>query len=352
MQTRPLFGSALAVALASIFAAACDPVTSPISGDAYNGVFDSGALDAKFVPVASKVTCHGSSACYSPQTGFANGAKVFFYNAGALPTPLLPGTKTPAPLTPALASHNSDGSGGIGADVFPNSCSPGPVFNPQADAFPTNRQSPVLDSLPLATSAFGAIVWPLVSIYGVTGVQGEQCNDIKSHDSIASAGASAAGEYGARRTTAPNSYEVWLLLDPALNVFGTAGQLLNGLNSTIPFAWYRGLQVPYVAGPRIPTDASGNFLVQEGVILDPVGSGFEKTITSLAILLPYGPADDGFSPIIRLHDYSLPTGKKLGDFKSVCPVGAPRPCAADSVDMTSSSVGNAFNTLFIVPSAQ
>src|SRR5689334_19016421 len=74
VQTKQKWALTLTMALSAV---SCGGSTQP--GDAYLGFIDATQLDSKFLPG----TC-GSSKCYQPMTGNANGAAVAFYNLGFL----------------------------------------------------------------------------------------------------------------------------------------------------------------------------------------------------------------------------------------------------------------------------
>ncbi|MBS2022153.1 MAG: hypothetical protein JST92_07055 [Deltaproteobacteria bacterium] len=337
MTRCALFGAAL-------LAAACGGTSD--QPDTFNGALDGTVLDAKFLPNTAKT--------YPVQQGYANGKPFYFYNLGAQRTSTLP---TPIPVT--VADHQANGNGGQHADFFPNSCTPGRAFNARTDSYPTDKQAAVFDSLPLATTAFNAVVWPVVAQYGVTGVVGETCNDIKDSRSIANPGADEPGSYGATRTATPSSYQLWPIIDPTVDVPALTGAIDPTFGPRL--GWYKGLYLKYLDGGRIPTalvqdpafpnDPSKQIKVllpMEGVILDPAGSSsFALPTDAKAVLAPAVPGDDAYSPILRLHDFRLPTGKKLGDYTGICTV---KPCAANLVDIT--LAGNAFNTIFIVSAPQ
>jgi hypothetical protein len=261
-----------------------------------------------------------------------------------------------------MADHFADGGGGWHADVFPHSCTAA-GYNPVQDAFPRDQQWPVADSLPLNNSNLTSPHPPLglVSVYGVTGVSGETCNDIKFHESIADSG--GKGKFGAVRTAKPTGFEVWMIFDPTLPVLAAPGAA--GANAaSIPTSsyWYRGLQASYLPGGPVPVDASGNLVAMDGIILDPSSGGFEVPTTNFAVLLPAQPGDDGYSPIVRLHDFKLPSSNKLGDFKGVCLLGDAACEAAhgpkgknDFVllsSLSASALSAAFNVVFLAVSAQ
>ena len=316
-----------------------------------------GALDAKFQPIvttpSTRVLCFGlGNSCYVQQQGFVNGQFFNFFNTGTItpssnvPTTTLPDGRVGYPAT--LADHNkADGSGGWHADSFPHSCTPrARGFDPRDDAYRVDIQYPVADALPIANTAVSGAkqVLPIVAVYGVTGVQGETCNDIKNSLSIASATDPESGAFGARRSLTPLDYEVWAVFDPTVPVLTASGTPI-----TADFFWFRGLLANYFSGGPIPLGPDGSLVAMDGIILDPaVGTTFEKSTTNKALLFSYKPGDVGYSPIARLHDFRLPAGKKLGDYTGICQVGAV--CKPTEVKL--SDAGNVFNTIFIVSSAQ
>ena len=363
MSRTQLFRSPAPALLVAILAACGGPVTRDGSGaDPYNGVIDNtfgqpsftgtnttpqGALAAIFQPtsVAStdRTTCNGARSCYLPVPGYVNGKVISFFVAGRIF-----GTKPPYtyPYAPSIADHGSDLGGGWHADSFPHSCTAKP-YDQRLDAFKRDQQFPIANALPTNNANISGARPPVgvVAVYGVTGVSGETCNDLKYADSIANFTDSSAGSFGARRTEKPIGYEVWMIFDPSVVVLSAAG----GTVLDVPSFWFRGLLANYLSGGRIPQDAQGNLTGMDGVILDPTGSAFALPTDAKAVLLPYQPGDDGYSPIVRLHDYHLPSGKKLGDYTGVCPVGVTT-CPANFVKL--SDAGNVFNTILIAASPQ
>jgi hypothetical protein len=336
----------------AVFGLACgSPVDQPgnFSGDSYNGVIDGSVLDGKFQPSTDRVFCQNVTPCYAAQVGYAKGNQVLFYNAGSVQTSLLPVT-----LGPSLAARASDASGGFRLDTFRSStCTPRPAADPLLEAFPTDRQSPVVDALPTApVPSSKAITFPFATVFDVTGVSG-QCNDIKTRDSIGDS-VNGPGRNGALRSASPVDYEVTLLMDPAAAFFDREGR-----QTAMPTAWFRGLQVGYLGGGgnKIPQDANGNFLFMEGAIANP-STKFAAPTDAKVIVLPFAPGDapatattPGYSPLVHLHNFALPAGKKPGDYRGICQTGD-LSCAGNSSYIKATDLAAAFNTLFIVASPQ
>ena len=348
MSTQQLKRSALPGLAMAFFGLACgSPVDPPanFSGDSYNGVIDGSVLDPKFQPSTDRVFCQNVTPCYAAQVGYAKGNPVLFYNAGSVQTSLLPPT-----LGPSLAVRAPDFSGGFRLDAFRSSaCTPRPAADPLLEAFPTDRQSPVVDALPTApASSSKALTLPFATVFDVTGASG-QCNDIKTRDSIGDS-VNGPGRNGALRSASPLDYEVTLLMDPSAAFFdGT------GTQAAMPTAWFRGLQVGYLGGAanKIPQDANGNFLFMEGAIANPSSTKFAAATDARVVVLPFAPGDapataatPGYSPLVHLHNFALPAGKKPGDYRGICQTGD-LSCAGNSSYIKATDLAAAFNTLFI-----
>ncbi len=326
----------------AICALACDAPEN-YSGDAYEGVIDGTTLAPIFQPNSTdKTVCQGAPSCYLPQIGWVSGHTIAFYNALAVTS-----TNLPATLGPALATRNSDGTGGFHLDTFRNAnCHPGP-YNPVRDAFPTATQAPVLDAMPIGPTSTKAtaLAYPIAAVYDVT--YSGQCNDIKSHDSV-------PGLDGSARSLNPISYEIAMPMDPSAAFFD-----LTSTVAPMPLGWLRGLQMGLVSGAinAIPQADDGSFIAMDGAILNPSGSVFAKPTDKNAVILPFAPTDPlatattpGYSPIVRLHNYTLPAGKKLGDLQGICQTGAT--CPASYVKASDVAKGNPFSTIFVVASVQ
>jgi hypothetical protein len=372
-----------ALALLAGLLVACGPQygSGPGNADVYNGVIDNtigaplaagvqtvqqGALATAIQPTVITATgtarnpCNGNASCYFRYQGFAAGKPFFFFIAGNvadttpeppfIPTCAIPGFT--CVYSPSIATHQNDGGGGFSADVFPHSCAPAP-FNPVADAFTRDQQFPLVSAMLLNNSSVSGARPPVgvVAVHGVTGVSGETCNDLKYYENVGTPG--NPGHFGSVQESAVSSYQVWMIFDPSLPVYASSGGTPISTNTF----WFRGLQGGYLNGGTIPTDANGNLVAMDGVILDPAGSSaFEVPTTAGSVLLPAAPGTPGFSPIVRLHDFRLPSGSSViangtQTFTGVCPIGQTPPCPATSVDLSKLSA-NAFNTMFIVASPQ
>ena len=407
MRTHTKIRSTLAALAAAALWASCGGSTG---ADPYQGVVFASdgtvfGFDSRFLPSTDRTTCNpgGGSAvsnCYTVQVGYASGKPIQFYNldptifwsatvnnppncnsssspctVSALQSRNLPdSTCTATGATSAscncsnggsciipvsVAEKKADNTGGAHVDVFPNSCTPNSSYNPQQDQYPRLSQAPVFDGLPLASTntSFFALVWPVVATYGVTGVSGMTCNDIKDSRSIGSK--NAPGSFGSVRTDAPTSYQMWPVIDPTAYVVPFDTALSTPL---APFGaslgWYKGLQLRYLNGGRVPTRTVPDpadpakiitsLVVMDAAILNPA-SGFSSVITQKAVVFPAAPGDDAWSPVVRLHNFALPSGKKLGDYNGICPLGQTCPASyipAASIQATS------FNTIFVVAPPQ
>lgn len=334
-------------AIAALICAACgSPVDAPAnaSGDAYQGAADTSVLDGRLQPSASKAVCQGQAPCYAPVTGAVNGRPIRFYVAGLFTAN--DAVKLPASLGPRQVARSAvDNSGGFSIDTFRGSpCTVGPAQDPVRDAFGTDRQYPVLLDLPVAPNAGSKnLTYPIATTYSVNGVRG-QCNDLKTSASI-SPDPTAPGRNGAVQPATPSGSEVWLIGDPSATFFDLAGNA-----APMPLAWFRGLLIGAVggAGNAIPLDPAdtNRFRFMDGAIQNPAGA-FSSVTDAAAVVLPYAPGDAKYSPLVRLHNFTLPANRKVGDYKGICQPGAA--CPANFISDLS---GAAFNTLFIVTSVR
>jgi hypothetical protein len=391
METRSPYRGTLATLLFVALGAGCGGTTT--DADPYAGaVFASDgtvyAFDSKFLASTDNTFCKPlglSTPCYPVQTGYANGKKIQFYNLISLlfegtsltvPAPPQIGpvitSNLPSPIPVSITTKNADNSGGSHVDVFPNNCTPDFDYDPRLDAYTKTSQGPVFDSLPLAGASTKQFVWPVVATYQVSGVSGETCNDIKDSRSIAKATDAAPGAFGARRTAVPTSYELWPVLDMTANLapFSSAVSTPTDPSWGPKLGWYRGLQLRYLDGGPIPTatvpdpnnpaNTITTLVPMDGVLLatiytnDPPAVNIVKVQTNYSVLLPAAPGDDAYSPIVRLHTFALPSGKKIGDYHGVCPVGTPAgTCPADYVDITKAETNLSFDpTIFIASTPQ
>ena len=346
-SARARAGLAGASLAATLFAACGSPVDTPanFSGDAYQGAADTSVLDAKLQPSFSKTLCQGQTPCYASVSGYVNGVSIPFYIAGAFTS--ADTVKLPIAFGPKqVARASSDNSGGFDIDTFRGSaCTAGPAQDPVRDAFGTDHQYPVLLDLPVAPNTSSkSLTYPIATTYAVNGVTG-QCNDLKTSVSI-STDPTMPGRNGAVQPPTSSGYEVWLLGDLSVNFFDLSGKLTQ-----MPLGWFKGLLIGAVGGPgnAIPLDATDTtkFKFMEGAIQNAPGS-FSNVTDAKAVVLPYPPGDPKYSPLVHLHNFALPAGKKIGDFKGICQAGQV-PCPSNYINDLS---GTAFNTIFIVTSIQ
>ena len=296
--------------------------------DPFYGVIDASALDAKLLPSTDKKVCP-KGPCYPGQQGFAHGKPFYFYNLGALVTSTLP------PLTASLA-----------APVFTLAqCAAGPAFDPQADAYPRDAQFPLFSALPLASPQPNVTVWPLVRQTPVLGASATVCNDLKDAGSIKREGTANPGRLGAF-ADAPAGVFLWAVVDQA---GATLSPGSPSLKVAVTPGWFRGLLLGYLDGGKVPLDSAQGLVTMDGVILNPSTPGvFAKPTDSKVVLLPFVPGEAGYSPIVRLHGFTLPAGESPGRYTGICTTGVG--CAATDVDFTLASK-SAFNTLLIAASA-
>ena len=333
MQNSTCTKGALAALLAATLIAGCGGTNSMTSPDPYDGAIDPSALDLKFQPTkASKFACGSSKTCYPAQLGYAHGKQIRFYNmvnGGTVVT----GTAT-LPLATQLPQVFD----------FPTGCIPGRTIDPRFDAFSFDLQYPVFRTLPLAVTS--GTVLPLVSSYSLT-ASGNTCNDLKTADSI------DAGHFGAQVATTPTAVQMWPMVDATANFEVLAGAPAPGPAPAPGFlrqAWSRNLQGSFLDGGAVPVDATGNLMAMDGVIVNSAAPGSTLFPTdSKLVILPAIPGESGYSPIVRLHPVTLPSGKQPGDFTDLCPANA-KTCAANQVPM--SATDKPKFTLFIVAQPQ
>lgn len=319
--------------------------------DPYYGTVDSTAFDSRFLPSTNKTNCP-MGACYPYQLGYEGGNQIHFFNFGATPTKNFPVDQTGATQIPVTLANT--------AYQF-SSCTSHP-YDLFADSFDPSVQFPILTKLPLATTNTKAFLLPLQAVYNVDGVAGDDCNDIKNASSIGPQ-SGPAGKYGAQASNIVE-YHFWAPVDMTALIPAT---------STLkrPYAWYRGLQTGYLDGGMVPVDSSGkNFTYMDGAILDAGAGAFSAVTAQNAIVLPHKPGEPGYSPILRLFDYDLPSGYALGDGAAwtICTSNAactapdcPIQCSSATcappdhgcVDMNGFSPTTVpFNTIFIIWSDQ
>jgi hypothetical protein len=88
--------------------------------------------------------------------------------------------------------------------------------------------------------------------------------------------------------------------------------------------------------------------VMDGAIVDPTTDAPVFPVnTPRAVVLPAVPGQAGYSPIVRLHDFPLPSGASLGQYTAICTNLTN--CQPNEIDLT--KAGPSFNTIFIVATA-
>ena len=124
--------------------------------------------------------------------------------------------------------------------------------------------------------------------------------------------------------------------------------------------WYKSLELRYVNGGAVPTDNSLHPLPMDGVIINPPVVSGEKAVQSSAfangvIILPALPNESGFSPLVRLWDYTIPSTDAWGSLNDLCHSNS-QTCTANQVDLdalqAAASSKQTNTILYIVTSAQ
>ena len=407
MPTHTKMRSTLAALAAAALWASCGGSTG--GADPYQGVvFTSDgtvfAFDSRFLASTDRTTCNpgggsGIPSCYTVQVGYAAGKPIQFYNlaptifwsatvnnppncnsasspctVSALQSRNLPDpscTVTGATsstcncsnggncvIPVSVADKKQDLTGGAHADVFPTNCIPNTNYNPQTDPYPRLTQGAVFNSLPFAATntSFFSIVWPVVATYGVTGISGMTCNDLKDSRSIGSA--DAPGSFGAVRTSLATSYQLWPVIDSAAYVYPLDPALSKSSKQVVNLGWYKGLQLRYLDGGAIPTKdvpdpADPNKTIKTLVVMDAAienAGSFSSVTVQKGIVFPAAPGDDAWSPVVRLHNFSVPSGKKIGDYNGICQLGQTG-CPASYIPAASIATSS-FNTIFVVAPPQ
>ncbi len=327
--------AALAVLLA------CNPDTGPETGDKYYGPIDAAALDAKLRAATGARCPTGQSPCYPAQQVSLRGQTITLYNMGTVSSGLTftGGTLSGATfVTPAPYAYH-----------FPDQCAPDADYDPYSDPYPSDQQYPIFSALPLAPTSATTIVLPIVRVTGVTGVTDNPCNALKRTASV------EEGTFGAvpdDRATMSEA-RLWAVIDPGAWVI----PLSDTSRFRSSFGWFKGLIFSYLDGGKLPLNASGNILTMEGVVVDPAGSGSSTLTANRVIILPFGPDDAQYSPIVRLRHFRAATGTLPSAYTAICtraavtnglPVctGAP-----NEVDVSATAVGAPAETLIAVASS-
>jgi hypothetical protein len=239
--------------------------------DPYLGYVDGLGLDLKFEPVPRGGTCPNGP-CFPVQQGFAKGQSFSFYNLGAI-----------ASSTSALTDPN-------GNFIFPTSlvttqvsdfsgsqCTPPTspyTFNPQTEAFPSNQQYPIFNSLPLTTFVFGAVVVPIVQRFAATEPSSAPCQGLKMSSSVGSKFGSSAGSAA--------DFRLWAVIDTVqtgtLSASGIAST--TGVNGqSCPIAPGSGQPTQPCPVQELPASAnSTNFVAQCATAFNTCSSGCQDTL--------------------------------------------------------------------------
>jgi hypothetical protein len=229
--------------------------------------------------------------------------------------------------------------------TFPGSCLLGPGFDAQQDAYTQQTQYPVFSALPDA----GAPMPALANVIPVSGISNETCNDIKTAASVGTGG--VPGNYGAL-AGASTGVALWPVVDNQAPFITSS---VANLYVAEQFGWYADLQLQSVNVAMVPQDSSGNLLPMDGVILDPPAAAgnppqFARTTDSKVVILPAVPGEPGFSPIVRLWDYTYAPTEPLGTYTDICHGS----CAPNqiNIDALTNTTKVPANTIFIVTSNQ
>jgi len=318
---------------------ACGPSSSGVAGDKYYGPIDGSALDAKLRPAAAATgRCPtGQAPCYPPQQVSIHGNTVPLYNMGVVTTGL---TFTAGTLSGATFVASS-----IYAYDFPDVCQPDLAYDPINDPYPNDHQFPVFSALPL-TPTGTAVVLPIVRTTGVFGLTTNPCNALKKATSIESGMLGAAPDDLKTNATV----RLWPVIDPA----GWVIPLSDTSTFQPQYGWFKGLILSYLDGGKVPLNAAGNILTMEGVIVDPATGAGSATTANKVIILPFGPDESGYSPIIRLRRFKAVAPNAPSAYTSLCttatPAGGLPPCtgAPTEVNMSSAAVLASTETLIAV----
>ena len=331
--------TAVPAALAVLLA--CGPDGSSEVADKYYGPIDAAALDAKLRPVTGTRCPTGQSPCYPPQEVSIRGQTARIYNMGTVSSGLTftGGTLSGATFVTSAAY----------AYHFPDQCEPDLHHDPFWDPYPSDRQFPIFSALPLAPAPGStAVVLPVVRVVGLDEVGGNPCNALKKTASV------EAGLFGAVAADRATAFEarLWAAIDPGAWVVP-----LSATSTFLPrFGWSRGLILSYLDGGKLPLNPAGNIRTMEGVVVDPAGSGSSTLTANRVIVLPFGPDEAQYSPIVRLRHFRAASGTEPGAYTALCTraltTGGLPPCtgAPNEVDVSSTAVAAPSETLIAVSS--
>jgi hypothetical protein len=229
---------------------------------------------------------------------------------------------------------------------FPDQCLPDAAYDPFSDPYPSDRQYPIFSALPL-TPTGTTVVLPIVRVGGVTGVADNPCNALKRTTSV------EAGNYGAAPDPGAKVARLWAVIEPGAWVIPLSDTSQYKPN----FGWFKGLILSYFDGGKVPLNASGNVLTMEGVVVDPAATGSSVLTANKVIILPFGPDEAAYSPIVRLRHFRALANTQPSAYTALCtsatPTGGLPPCtgAPNEVNMASAAVAAPAETLIAVTSS-
>ncbi len=304
----------------------CNPdygFNTSAAADPYDGFFDPSVLTGGFAAQTSKTACPKGK-CYPVQQGFLKGKPFLFYNLFNFQTSMLAtDAMHPLPISALVSIDTYD----LGTN-----CTQVSGYDVQKDAYRRDRQYPIFNKLPT-----GTIMYPFVARHMVSGTMASTCNDLKSAISITGSPPGTINpvppKAGAMADMKPTDYQMWTVVDPTA---------IFAKTTTISPGWYNDLQITYLNSGPVPTDSNGNLVPMTGVIVNP-STGFSKPTDPMVIIVPHGPGEPGYSPIVVVKNFALDQGQNPGDFTGICNGGGT--CGPKDVDIT--TAGTPFYTLFI-----
>lgn len=309
----------LVVALSAMSCGDSEPTS-----DTFQGYIDASVLDSKFQPTGK---CNGAN-CYAPQTVTVNSDPVVVYNLGLVANPDTGKAKPPPAIT----------ADGISTTVydFPDGCISGHAYDQRFDAFALDSQYPVFTKLPVAnTSSTAPAVLPLMKVVSWHGSDKYDCNAIKSAASV---------DKGTFNLTQQEDEAPVVALRFVISPVKV--QLADGSEYTPPLGWYKGLLLNYLDAGQVPVDAQGNLVTMDGVLVNPA-TGTASTVTANNVLVLFArPGEVGWSPVVKLREFTAASTSKPSDYKSLC---YDAPCAATAVDMSKATKYT--GTLFLTTGA-
>jgi hypothetical protein len=306
---------------------------SESTGDKFQGYIDWSVLDTKF----RQAQCGGSAACYQPQTVTVNNDPVVVYNLGLVANPDTTKAKPPpAVVADSLATSVYE---------FPDGCQAGKAYDPRTDAFEETKQYPIFTRLPLAnTSSSAPAVVPLVKVIQWKGSGAYTCNALKSATTI------DKGEYNLEKQ---EGFTV------ALRAVVGASEVrrANGTQYIPPLGWYKGLLLNYLDAGQValeqqPVGTDGALVdvlkPMDGVIVNPP-TGTSAVTANNVIVLFARPGEVGWSPVVRLREFTATTGTTPASYRSLC---YDAPCPAGTVPMNGPGAASRYaGTLFLTTGA-